>query len=130
MGMLVKLPNTIGMICVTITILLTVYGQVVLKWRVALYPPLPDGAQNVLIHLFKLSTTPWVASALIAYVLAVGSWMVALTKFELSAAYPFMSLSFVGVAMLSVMLLGETMNMAQVMGLSLVVLGLVIGSQV
>lgn len=53
----------------------------------------------------------------------------ALTKFDLSYAYPFMSLSFVLVAILGVIVLGEQLSLVRLLGLALVVVGLIIGSR-
>ena len=52
-----------------------------------------------------------------------------MTKFDLSYAYPFMSLNFVIVAFLSVWLFGEPFSAQKGVGLGLVVLGIVIGGR-
>ena len=62
-------------------------------------------------------------------VLAALSWMKALQFFDLSYAYPFMSLSFLLVALFSVLIFGETMKFNQWIGLGIVLLGLYIGSR-
>jgi len=52
-----------------------------------------------------------------------------MTKFNISFAYPFMSLSFVLVFLLSAVLFGDPVTIHKVVGLALVVAGLVVTSQ-
>jgi multidrug transporter EmrE-like cation transporter len=55
--------------------------------------------------------------------------MATLTKFELSYAYPFMSLSFVAVFFLSIFLYSEPLTWQKAGGLSLIILGLIVLTQ-
>ena len=80
-------------------ILFTVYGQVVIKWQVSNAGAFPGDAAEKMWFLLRLAVNPWVISSLCGAFLAFLCWMVAMTKFDLSYAYPFMSLSFVFVLM-------------------------------
>jgi len=55
--------------------------------------------------------------------------MAAMTKLQLSFAYPFMSLAFVLVMVASGLFFQETITVPKVVGMGLVVLGLIIGSR-
>jgi uncharacterized membrane protein len=55
--------------------------------------------------------------------------MAAMTKFNLSYAYPFMSLNFVLVLVLSVWLLSEPVTLQKVIGIGLIVLGTVVAAR-
>lgn len=111
------------------SILLTVYGQIVIKWQVIAAGPFPTSPSEQIHFLARLLVNPWVASALFAAVLAALSWMVAMTKLDLSHAYPFVSISFVLVLILSSMLLHEPMSWYKIIGVALVVSGVVVSSQ-
>lgn len=118
-----------GYVCIFLTILLTTYGQLVLKWRMSLFGPMPEtitGISSYLIHAFL---DIFVLSAFAAAFLASLTWMAALTKFDLSMAYPFTSLGFVLVLVLSVLLLGETMSISKFIGTALIVTGVFILSR-
>lgn len=52
-----------------------------------------------------------------------------MTKFQLSYAYPFMSLAFVLVMFLSAFFFNEPVTLAKTLGLALIVAGIIIGSQ-
>ncbi len=111
------------------TITLTVYGQLILKWQVSLAGSLPDGLQEKLFFLFRLVINPWVISSLLAAFLAFLCWLAALTKFELNYAYPFMSLSFILVLLLSGVFLNESISMNKIAGVVLILIGIAIGSK-
>src|SRR5690554_802261 len=105
-------------------ILFTVYGQLVLKWRMNLKGQLPLELSDKLIFMARLFLDPWLISGFAAAFVASLFWMAAMTKFEISFAYPFMSLSFVLVLILSIYIFGETFTWGKVLGLLLIVAGI------
>ncbi len=118
-----------GYVYIALTVLLTVYGQLVLKWQVLGAGSIPPDGAEKLIFLLRMLLNPWILSGFLAAFLASLAWMAAMTKFELSYAYPFMSLSFVLVMILSALLFGESVTAPKVVGLSLIVVGIIVGSQ-
>jgi len=114
---------------VALTVVLTVYGQVVIKWQVLKAGSLPEFAIDKLAFIAKLFLNPWVISALAAAVLASAAWIGAMTKLQLSHAYPFMSANFVAVLVLSGILFHEPITMPKIIGLGLIVSGIIVGSQ-
>lgn len=105
------------------TIGLTVYGQLILKWRIVHFGSFPAELSNKLKFLFSLFLDPLILSGFFAGFLASMTWMAAMTKFDLSHAYPFMSLNFVIVLLLSGWLLGEPMSLQKAIGVSLIMMG-------
>ena len=118
-----------GYFYIAFTVLFTVYGQIVLKWQVGLAGPLPDASMEKVTFLLRLLLNPWVLSGFVAAFVASLAWMAAMTRFQLSYAYPFMSLNFVLVLGLSAWLFQEPISFAKVVGITLVVMGIVVGSQ-
>lgn len=111
------------------TILFTVYGQLMLKWRIAHYGNLPNGIQGKISFLLQLFWDQFIISGFIAAFIAALFWMAAMTKFEISLAYPFMSLSFVLVLIFSGLLLNETITSQKIVGLIFIVIGIYIASR-
>lgn len=107
-------------------ILFTVYGQLVLKWRMNLKGQLPAEITDKMLFMAKLFLDPWLLSGFGAAFIASLFWMAAMTKFEISFAYPFMSLSFVLVLILSILIFGETFSWGKVVGLLLIVAGIIV----
>lgn len=111
------------------TILFTVYGQVVLKWRIVLYGTMPDLIQEKIVFLLRLFLDPFIMSGFFAAFLAALCWMAAMTKFDLSHAYPFMGLSFVLVLVLSGIIFNEIITPYKIVGTLLVVIGIMLGGK-
>ena len=110
------------------TIAFTVYGQLILKWRIATMGPLPTNVVGKVSFLISLLFDPLIASGFAAALMASFAWMAAMTKFELSHAYPFMSMNFVFVLLLSGWLLNEPITFQKAFGVALIVLGTVVAS--
>lgn len=111
------------------TIALTVYGQLILKWRIASLGQLPADLSDKLKFLVLLLFDPFIFSGFFAGFLASLAWMAAMTRFDLSHAYPFMSLNFVIVLFLSAWLLHEPFTLNKAMGVILIVVGTVVVSR-
>jgi drug/metabolite transporter (DMT)-like permease len=116
----------ISWIYVGVSLILTAYGQLVVKWRVMRRGHLPAGLHGK-IHFFSgLLLDPWVLTAMFATFIAALCWMAAMSHLELSRAYPFAALSFATVLILSGVLLGEDITPAKIVGVAIVIVGLVV----
>lgn len=111
------------------TILFTVYGQLILKYRIAHFGPLPSELLDKFKFLVGLLFDPLIFSGFLAAFLASLAWMAAMTKFDLSHAYPFMSMNFVVVLLLSAWLLSEPLSPGKVVGIALIVAGTVVAAR-
>ena len=118
-----------GYLYIALTILFTVYGQIVLKWQVSQAGPLPAPFGARLAFLFELLLNPWIVSGFVAAFLASLCWMAVMTKLPLSHAYPFMSLAFVLVMFLSAFIFHEPLTWAKTLGMVCIVAGIVVSSQ-
>lgn len=115
---------------VLLTIVLTVYGQVVIKWQAILAGELPAGGAAKGVFLLRLAfLNPWVLSGLLSAFLASLCWMAAMTRLPLSHAYPFVSFSFVLVVLSGALFFHEPLTWPKVAGMICIVAGIVIGSQ-
>ena len=117
---------TMGYIYIFGCILFTVYGQLMLKWRLSLKGALPEDLTGKLLFLAKAFLDPFVLSGFAAAFLASLFWMAAMTKFDVSFAYPFMSLAFVAVLFLSALFFQEPVTLGKVIGLALIISGIVV----
>lgn len=111
------------------TVALTVYGQLVLKWRITQLDSFPIEIIDKVKFLFLLLLDPVIFSGFVAAFLASLSWMAAMTKFDLGYAYPFMGLNFVIVLLLSGWLLNEPLNVQKALGVSLIVFGTLVAAR-
>jgi multidrug transporter EmrE-like cation transporter len=114
---------------IAVTVLLGVVGQMILKWQVGLAGPLPSDTYARIAFLLRLLMNPWVVLSLGSAFLAMLTWMLALSKLDLSYAYPFTSLAFVALLILSVLVFNEPLTAPKVLGTVLIVSGLIIASR-
>jgi len=111
------------------TVFFTVYGQLILKWRMSMHAGLPEPLLDKFVFLIKLLLDPFIFSGFISAFIASLFWMAAMTKFDVSFAYPFMSLAFVLVFIFSVILFNEPFNWHKVTGLVLIIIGILVTSR-
>jgi drug/metabolite transporter (DMT)-like permease len=90
---------------------------------------LPSDTFEKFKFLILLVLDPIIFSGFVAGFLASMAWMAAMTKFDLSHAYPFMSLNFVVVFILSGWILNEPMTHQKLLGVGLIVLGTIISAR-
>jgi drug/metabolite transporter (DMT)-like permease len=105
---------------------LTAYSQVVMRWQVSNAGALPPGLTGKAVFIGTLLLNPWVLSGIAATFFAGVSWMLALTKFQLSYAYPFTSLAYVLVLLSGVVFFRDGVNAGRVLGTAVVMMGVVI----
>jgi multidrug transporter EmrE-like cation transporter len=118
-----------GYVYIFLTIFFTVYGQLVLKWRMSLKGQMPVGLKEKFIFMTHAYLDPWIVSGFLVAFFASVTWAMAMTKFELSKAYPFMSLSYVFVFILSVFLFKEQINTLKLIGFLLILSGVFVVSK-
>lgn len=110
--------------------LLTTVGQLLIKCGMSQIGPIDLSRLGNPLGLFKaVVTNPYMALAIPIYIGSLIAWVVTLSKFDLSYAYPFFALSFVLIPVLSWVILGENIPIMRWLGLALVTIALVkIGS--
>jgi multidrug transporter EmrE-like cation transporter len=111
---------------VLLTILLTVYGQLVLKWRMNMKGQLPSPFSEKVRFMFNAYLDPWVLSGFGVAFLASITWAMAMTKLQLSQAYPFMSLSYIFIFFMSVLIFKESVTAFKIGGYLLIIAGIVL----
>jgi multidrug transporter EmrE-like cation transporter len=114
------------------TIALSVYSQMIMKWRISgrfSGLKIPEGVWPKIVTLFTVLFDPFVFSGLLATFVSGLCWMATMSKLEISYAYPFTSLGFALVVVLSWMLFGESMNAWKIAGVLLIMAGIAVASQ-
>lgn len=107
-----------------------VISQLIIKWKMSAYSFNDyDTIYDKFIFAFSMLLNPYIIISLIFTLLAGVTWMIAMTKFDISYAYPFTTLGFVFVFIFSIILFNEPVNTYKVFGLICIVLGLIISSK-
>lgn len=106
------------------SIVFMLYSQCIIKWRLDSAGTLPEGLNDKALFLLQFLMTPWVLSAIFATFMSGVFWIMALTRFELSYAYPWMALIFILMLFMSAIFFNETLSFGKLLGTTLVVIGL------
>jgi multidrug transporter EmrE-like cation transporter len=76
----------------------------------------------------RIATSPWVIGGLLVYGLSVINWLLALSHLELSYAYPFASLSYIGIIIGSYFIFNERITLLRITGIAVIILGVFVTS--
>lgn len=120
------MPRAIAWFLLAGTVVLSVIGQLLLKWQVARSGAAPSDVRGLVLHVGKLLLNPWILAGLGAAFLASILWMLALTKLDLSEAYPYTALAFVIILFTSYFMFGEALTAGKIIGTMLIVCGIVV----
>ena len=107
-----------------------VVSQLIIKWQMSAFSFNDyESWQDKFALAFSMLLNPYIIISLILTLLAGVTWMIAMTKFEISYAYPFTLIGLVLVTIFSVVFFGESVNTYKLSGIVLIVLGIVVISK-
>ncbi len=108
------------------TVIFTIYGQLILKWRIDKYSSLPDDFLKKMTFLIKLLLDPYIFSGFISAFIASLFWMAAVAEIDLSKAYPLIVSGLVLLTSISaIVFLNENINFYKLLGIVLILIGVV-----
>ena len=81
---------------------------------------------NVMPLLSSLVLNPFVISGVFLHVLALVTWLYVLKHVDVSYAYPFISMGFVIVLVLSYFIFNEAINLYRLAGVALIIFGIIL----
>jgi len=113
---------------ILLSVFLTSCAQLLFRYAVqGLHLPGSFSVDGLANSLFSMSGAEFLILTLgiLFYVISMVSWLFALTRFEVSLAYPMMSISYVLVFLgaIAIPALGETATISKVAGIGLIVIG-------
>lgn len=109
---------------VLISVSLNALAQVVLR-KAMTGPPLPAISDTIAFG-FALAGNLWLWAGMVCYAASIGLWLVVLSRTEVSAAYPMLSIGYVIAAVLGVAFLGETVGIERIAGIALIGAGVML----
>ena len=117
-----------GYMFILMTSIFTVIGQLIIKWRIdALELSLNGSLAEKIISVVMLLFDKYIMIGLFSAVLAALFWMAALSKFNLSHAYPMIiALLAILTVVSSLFILGESLSYIKVTGVTIVLIGLMV----
>ena len=114
---------TIAIGYILISVLAGASGQIMLKKGMSSMGPLTLSLDQLFNILWRVGTNPYVVIGLAVYVGGTVFWLAALSRVDLSYAYPFASLSYVVMLLASWRLFDENISPLRLLGTVVVGLG-------
>lgn len=107
------------------TVFFTTYSQLIMRWQVGSTGGLEPGIDGKIVFIVKMLSNAWVLSGIVATFFAGISWMMAMTKFEVSYAFPFVSVNYLFILVAGHLLFGESFSTVKAAGTLMVIAGLI-----
>jgi len=104
-------------------VLLNAAAQLLLKAGTNAIGHFEFSTANVLPIGWKVATQPYIVGGLSCYVVSVAIWILALSRVEVSIAYPMLSIGYVVNAAAAYLLFGEAVGVQRLVGIGIIVLG-------
>jgi drug/metabolite transporter (DMT)-like permease len=118
-----KVQMKLAILYIMVSVLTGAVGQVLLKKGMGSMGPLTLTVSQLGSTLCRIGTNPYVIAGLAIYVSGTVFWLVALSRVELSYAYPFASLSYVVMLAASWLLFRENISLVRLLGTLVVGVG-------
>jgi drug/metabolite transporter (DMT)-like permease len=113
----------LAIVYILISVLAGATGQILLKKGMGSMGPLTLTTSQLGATLWRIGTNPFVIIGLIIYVGGTVFWLTALSRVDLSYAYPFASLSYVVMLAASWLLFGENITSLRLLGTLVICVG-------
>lgn len=98
-------------------------SQVLLKQGMNTIGSFDFGSHSLARMLPVVALNPFVIAGLLVMVFSMGLHLMALSRVDLSFAYPFLSISYVLVLLAGYLWFGEAINASRILGVALICLG-------
>ncbi len=113
-----------GLLFILVSVVCNVIGQLSMKYAMIKYGEVNFQVVKILNIAFDIFTKPFIILGLFCYFISAFFWIIALSKLELSLAYPMMSIGYVLIFFLSWWLFKENVTAVRFLGVFLICLGL------
>ena len=107
-------------------VLLNAAAQLLLKAGTNAVGPFEFSTVNALPVGMKLALEPHILGGIACYVVSVVVWILALSRVEVSVAYPMLSIGYVVNAVAAYYLFGEAVSATRLVGIGVIILGVFI----
>lgn len=115
--------NLISFLLVFTGVMLNAAAQLLLKAGVTSVGEIKLTLSTILSAGWKLAFEPHILGGLTCYVISVVVWILALSRVQVSIAYPMLSLGYVVTAIAAWALLGESLSAIRITGIAVIIVG-------
>ncbi len=121
--------SLISFILIVTGVMLNVAAQLLIKSGTNAIGYFEYTRENILPIGWKLATEPHIIAALTCYVVGVVVWILALSRVQVSIAYPLLSLGYIVNAVAAHYLFSEAITPSKMLGMGIIIVGVVVISR-
>ncbi len=118
--------NALSFALVLFGVLLNAAAQLLLKAGTNAIGQFEFSAANLAPIGWKVATQPHILGGLTCYAISVVVWILALSRVEVSIAYPMLSIGYVVNAVAAYVLFGEAVGVQRLVGIGIIIIGVYI----
>lgn len=111
------------------TVILNATSQLLMKAGMTQVGQAEMSASRIGGLLWRAATNPFIIFGLLTMTLSMATHLMSLSRFDVSFAFPFLSVAYVIVAAWGYFMWGENLNPTRVIGIATILLGTIILSQ-
>lgn len=111
---------------IVITVMLNAASQILMKTGIGQVGQAEMSASKVGGLLIAAATNPFVILGLTTMTISMGTHLMSLSRFDVSFAFPFLSVAYVIVALYGHYFMGEVVSPTRILGIGTIMLGTVI----
>ena len=119
----------IAIVYILVAVVGSAAGQLLLKKGMSTMGPVTISASQIFNILWRIGTNPYVFIGLFIYVCGTVFWLAALSRLDLSYAYPFASLSYIVMIIGGWQLFGERLDIWRILGSLAIMAGVILISR-
>jgi multidrug transporter EmrE-like cation transporter len=113
----------VALVLVLVGVGLNAAAQLLLKAGTNAVGHFEFSAASALPVGLKLAIEPHILGGIVCYVISVVVWILALSRVEVSVAYPMLSIGYVVNAVAAYYLLGEAVTITRLVGIGIIIVG-------
>jgi multidrug transporter EmrE-like cation transporter len=115
--------NLISFSLILTGVLLNAAAQLLLKAGTNVLGVIGINKGQILSLVFGVFTEPHIIGGLTCYVFSVAIWIIALSRVDVSVAYPMLSIGYIVNALAAWYLFGEDISLTKIIGIGIIIVG-------
>jgi drug/metabolite transporter (DMT)-like permease len=106
-----------------VALFLAGFSQIIVRWQMSKVGQIPEDFSDKILFVFHFLLRPWVWLAIVATFCSGFCWLITLTKFELSYAYPLTSVLYIYLLLAGIFIFGDIITFNKIFGTFIIILG-------
>jgi drug/metabolite transporter (DMT)-like permease len=111
---------------ILLSVLLNASAQIFIKLGTKSIPNITDEHANSFLILLNVLIDKYILAGLFCYVISIGVWIYALSKVDVSTAYPMLSIGYIVTVLIGWKMLNETITPMKIFGVVVIMIGVII----